>query len=481
MDPLKVIETIRIRLGLAENAVVAATSADDLDLLAVGLVAGLRSVPPRWSTERAAASDLIGEAALTHRVLPPQSASRHRFPFRRRGCKPPRGDGGVPLAEIGMEIGRRGDLGDVERALGALLADVAAARGAAPSPAREFKAKIASDLGGFLFKEHWSAMAIAPGLGIFDLTRVLAWGLPGWMPLTDDAFQVSLPALLALQRGAEVAPEGRAADRLQATDVLRHVMEERGGLLGAEGGHWRCLIELDPQFPIAPRLNKVGDRREVFMDLLRKQLSSLEVGARGRGVASLDIGPKLTVLQFLYELHMNGLEYAKADAGVRVVRLQKHFYGSRGALKRKAGSFGELADYIAAQSEFGDLNVVEASVSDFGPGIVDGFLASRAGPRYNSWERARLLDELLHKNLSAKVGDPDAGRGISQALEAARAMSAFVSLRTGEFWMTMNGAAGENRLRHRPGDHPAVIGTHWQLLYPDPTSGGRRHDADASV
>src|SRR5690606_10085331 len=146
------------------------------------------------------------------------------------------------------------------------------------------------------------------------------------------------------------------------------------------------------------------------------------------------------------------------------------FYAGREQLRQKAGSFDELNAFIAKQSEFGTVNLVEASVSDFGPGILDGFLASDAAHRYRSRPRAEVLELLLHDKLSRKTADPNAGFGISNALRAAKAMYAFVSLRTGEFWFTYDGSDGAAaRLRPRPGRFPQVDGTHWQLLYPDMT------------
>jgi hypothetical protein len=369
-------------------------------------------------------------------------------------------------------VGRKGDLAVVEAGLVALIRDIAAARSDDSHRIGAFEALIATDWGAYLFKEHWSSLAIAPGLLSAERASVLAWGHARFPDLGDEGFQVSMPALLALQNGASVSAEGNPGETLAATDVRRYVAGKRSGLLG-EGGNWRTLVEFDPEADVAQQLDTGDDRRTSFMALVSKTLAQLEVGALGGRVAPWDAGPRLTVLQFLHELHQNGWEHASDQRGIRVVQLHKHLHPKREGLERKAGSFDELRSYISRQAQ-GVINLVEASVSDFGPGLLDGFLASAPGARYKSRDRREVLTALLHEKLSGKPGDPDAGLGISQALQAARAMEAFVSLRTNEFWLVMDGARGEERLTARPGSFPAVVGTHWQILYPDMTPGKPR-------
>lgn len=373
-------------------------------------------------------------------------------------------------------VGRTGDLADVEEEIGSLLRKIGSAADTTTGRIAAFEARVASDWGRYLFKEQWSGLGIAPGLAVADQSRVLAWGLADWPSLRgtaefDEAFQVSVPSLLTLQRGGAVSPEGNPDAVVNPINVRRYVAERRGGLLGRQSGQWRCLVEFDPEADTAAALEIDGDRRGAFHKLIRNMLARLEVGALGRRQASQDIGARRTLLEFLYELHTNGWEYASAERGVRFLRVAKHLYSTREELIDKAGSFQELAHFISRQSAFGTVNLVEVSVSDYGPGILDGFLATDAAPRHRNKARADLLDELLHTKISSKITDPNAGLGIFNALKAARAMYAFVSLRTGEFWLTMDGSAddGRVRMRRRPGSFPPVVGTHWQLVYPDMT------------
>lgn len=114
--------------------------------------------------------------------------------------------------------------------------------------------------------------------------------------------------------------------------------------------------------------------------------------------------------------------------------------------------------------------LVEASISDFGLGIVDGFQASAAGYGPDA-DRLELLEQLIYGRLTSKSNDTSAGLGIQNALDAARRMNAFVSLRTAEFWMAVSflPEKPEARLVHLGmAPHPPVAGTHWQIFWPQP-------------
>ena len=236
------------------------------------------------------------------------------------------------------------------------------------------------------------------------------------------------------------------------------------------------MVELDPELPRATPLVSGSGGRGAFFEFVRDILRFLEIGAMARktGVTGESVA-KGTLLEFLYELQANAVEHGRASRNVRLLRLQKHVYPSRTQALRHAGGFAELTDYLSAQPDRPSnrqFNLVEASVSDFGPGILDGFLATFAGEIHRQRPRAELLTDLLHRQLSSK-SDPNAGLGIGHALAAAREMGAFVSLRTAEFWLVMRGQLDtEPRLFFKAGNFAKVAGTHWQLLLPDPTELG---------
>lgn len=226
---------------------------------------------------------------------------------------------------------------------------------------------------------------------------------------------------------------------------------------------------------MAAALTNGYGQRDLFFEFVRTVLMNLEIGALARGPrpsrATRISAAKGTILEFLYELHSNAFEHGRVDNSVRLLRLQKHQYPSRDTALRHAVELTELAEYLNTQPNRPSnrlFNLVEASVSDFGQGIIDGFLSTFAGLPHKQRPRKDLLDDLLHDQLSCKSTDPNAGLGIKQALTAALEIDAFVSLRTGEFWLTMRGRQeGQPRLRFREGIFPKIVGTHWQLLLPD--------------
>lgn len=370
-----------------------------------------------------------------------------------------------------ISFSRADDLPAVEERMKDLTRAIDAAADPETRQIASFEARLLRDWSDHLFKEQWAGMAIADGLSRASAAKVKALGLTQWPELTDDAFQLSIPALIALQRDAEVTlATGR--EPFDAREARRYVMD-RGGLLGQGSGRWRCLVEFDPHASVASVLNPDLPRRDALIDIVRNALLLLEVGSIGMRPDGRGLGAKGTVLEFLSELHSNGWEHARNSKSLRTVRLAKHLYLHRNNLATKAGGFAELEAYVRNQSQ-GNINLVEVSVSDFGPGILDGFLRSFAGKPFHGRDRIEVLDRLLHDKLSAKAGDPNAGLGIRNALEAARGIWGFVSLRTGEFWFTLDGSNrdGSTRLVRREGKFPWVQGTHWQLLYPDMVSTG---------
>jgi hypothetical protein len=227
---------------------------------------------------------------------------------------------------------------------------------------------------------------------------------------------------------------------------------------------------------MAAALMHAHNDRDTFLEFVRGVLSKLEIGALARRRSAnspRESSEKGTILEFLYELHANAFEHGRVDKNVRLLRLQKHQYPHRNIALRHAPELDELGCYLKAQPERPSnklFNLVEASVTDFGRGILDGFLSTFAGRGHMQRPRDELLDALLHEQLSCKSSDPNAGLGIGRALASAREMDAYVSLRTGEFWLTMKGQLDESpRLTFRKGSFPKIVGTHWQLLLPDRT------------
>lgn len=310
-------------------------------------------------------------------------------------------------------------------------------------------------------------------------TRVVARGL---QELDADSQLFSTPAgLAALQGAASIVPEGAKQAAIDAEKVVSQLIARDRGLV-ATGGGGQILFEADPDFPVAsilrattPVAKESSERRQMFTQLVLDLRRRVEIGALRRRINPVSEGPAGAVGRFLFELHENGLEHGSRDPtgrrirGARMLRIRKHIANRPEELIARHGGFAELESYL---SKLRSNALVEATISDFGPGVVDGFLASTAGSNHAGRERRDLLDGLLFERLSSKGTDPASGLGIQRALRAAAQMQAFVSVRTAEFWLAASYAkeGRARRLRDVAGAQSLakVRGTHWQILWPQP-------------
>jgi hypothetical protein len=349
----------------------------------------------------------------------------------------------------------------------------------AEGSASEYRLRVASSNEGGILADLWAAIVVGTACHRSP-TDVIAWGLRKPIKRATP-FALSPAFIAALPAARSVASEsGEAVPTSEARRVLALVNK---GLLDPASGSAQTLVEFDPDYPVAPVL-RGGSGFEPESPLVRKRLfgqqvlefrQRLEIGGLRRGVNPVNAGAAGDVGRFLAELHENGAEHGsrnsegKAGRGVRFLRLRKHVAASRTELAARCGEIDALARHVECTlSETGASTIVEASVSDFGPGIVDGFLQSASAEGINL-PRRQLLESLIYERLSSKSRDPHAGLGIQKALQAARRMQAFVSLRTAEFWLTASYGPGADEviLADVPGGpHPPVVGTHWQILWP---------------
>lgn len=339
------------------------------------------------------------------------------------------------------------------------------------APRQDFILKASGATQPPLLRDMWLAMVIRAAFDVAPNVSVLSPGSSAWPDLDSTDFDddgnaaLSLPYLLALQRGARVLPEWAHDSPLPATAVRRHAVQRRGGVLGT-GGKFRRLVEFDPDDPIAPAIGQHDDRSARLEQLILEMMGMFEIGAQRRKIAPVAMGPRRHIIDFLRELYANAYGYARDVAGVRTLGFQKHFY-SREVAEQRAKQFPALLNFVRAQAGRTP-NLIEATVSDFGPGIVGGFRSSEAAPAYAGWEDDRLLHALLHEQFSSNLDDPNAGLGILIALGAATKVGGFVTLRTGAHWLVLDPTnGGGTEMQPIPGVHPFVHGTHWAILYPD--------------
>lgn len=340
--------------------------------------------------------------------------------------------------------------------------------------------RLSSKFEGGMLSDIWASILATTSCRRLQ-TEVIAWGLSGDLPADSD-FLASLPCLASMPIAARIALED--GQEIDTPEVMRRAATLHNGLVKPESGAVQTLVEFDPEFSIArgltTRLDSARDavaRRRLFERLVLHFRNRLEIGALRRGHSAVALGAAGDVGRFLAELHENGLEHGsigqdgRRHPGTRFLRARKHIANNRDDLARRADAFPELRHYITQTFKGqGGAALVEASISDPGLGIVDGYLSTPAG-REAALPRRDLLDALIYDRLTSKSNDPGAGLGISKALAAARSMQAFVSLRTGEFWLCVAFLPDSDEPRLvdvGTGGRPPVAGTHWQILWPQP-------------
>ncbi len=374
-------------------------------------------------------------------------------------------------------IGRGATISDIEDLFSKLPAATE------PSPDDTSILKVATHQAKDIFADIWSAMAVGTFCRHMEQnSSIIMWGISKITePVEESKFVNSLPGLTAVQMASSVVSDGPYGE-LNQDYIERVISYHRRGILEEIGGTTRTLCEFDPQQPIALALlgelpeKNVGDQRRLFRQTVLQFRSDLEIGVRNRGLNPADAGSMRQLTTFLSELHDNSYNHGRLDSSnirkIRFLRLRKHMATNKQELARRANSIPMLQNYIEnITRDDKSLAIIEASISDFGLGILDHFLRSPYGSHLANVDRAELLHKILLERLSAKGEDPGAGQGLSKALRAAKQMSAFVSLRTAEFWLGQSYLEPDATLTLQTmRDMPTarVVGTHWQFIWPQP-------------
>ena len=306
--------------------------------------------------------------------------------------------------------------------------------------------KLASHISKEMLADVWVALAIGTICARFGkASSVQVWGVKD---VTGDfwrsPFASTLPGITAIQMATGVVCDG-GGSKVDRDAVERRISHEQRGILECHSTSSRTLCEFDPQQAVALSLIDAGNqgssiaRRRLFRELILQFRADLEIGALGRAIAPVDAGSMQKITTFLSELNDNAFEHGRGVSAqsprIRVLRLRKHVATTRDKMIQRASDIGTLQRYLRdVTSSEGLQAVLEASISDFGPGILDHFLMSPHGVGYRDMKRKDVLHNVLLETLTAKGGDPGAGQGIGKALCAAKDMAGYVSLRTGEFW-----------------------------------------------
>jgi hypothetical protein len=349
---------------------------------------------------------------------------------------------------------------------------------------------VASSFGRAPFLDTWVAMAI--GSVLSQGGDAFLWGIGEASDHATQRFVSYPPGLAATFLSDNLCPQGdkKPIDR----HLLKHWIEtsQRGSLEGEDRGSERMLIEFGAQRSVTVQSfdasRGVIDEKafELLLHHYHRELAFWRsVGphpARPGEAGKLSQESRLLkkLGKYFYELFDNAYKYGSISGDqiedwnqIRFMRLRK-IVGSRDQLiERSENSVSGISDYISNTLRKRNLQVlIELSISDFGLGILDQFLSTGAGKRFTSAPRGAILEKLLFEKLTSNPLDPQAGEGLSNALEAASDLGAFVSLRTGEFHYTAAFDEPGEVDRFKPlserGALGRVRGTHWQFLLAPP-------------
>jgi hypothetical protein len=339
------------------------------------------------------------------------------------------------------------------------------------SESGEFICRLASGIDGEIGSDLWASILL--GTICENPNRSLSvrgWGISDWGKA--EKFIHSLPAITAF-RLTNAVYDDRGISRFNSSSFFRSLAYDRDGILEQYGGTTRTLVEFGPA--LARALRPPSDREVLFANLVKNFRKHVEVENLKYGIPVDNIGAVGKIADFLHELHDNSLRYGNKlisfneskYQSLRVMRFRRHIFNSANQLLGKSSIKSPLHQYLKPLCERRSVKaVIEVVVSDFGEGIVDHFLNSPRGRNYISVERGELLHSLLYQKLSSR-NHPEAGDGLSNALSAAKSMSAFLSLRTSEFWWTAaysDHNQDETLSPFRSADK--VAGTHWQIVWP---------------
>ncbi len=313
------------------------------------------------------------------------------------------------------------------------------------------------------FSEGWAAIAVGSILRAAPNSDVIVLGATDSERSFLHRFVQTPPGLVASAMATNIWDHQRKPLALQS--VLSEDIAETRGVFH-KPNKALTLVELGGERAETLRrlADRTGDMAVAFTFLMSRMRERLELGW-------LDTSTNDDFNELLWELYDNahrhgGTESAESRS-VRFVHVRRIVGQSRPLLLRRAeNAMPILRNHLHANTLGRRDALLEISVSDFGPGILDHFLASPAGGR-TSAPRAEILEQLLFSSLTSQPLDPEAGKGLPKALRAARALRAFVSVRTGEFMYVASFAGnGEDfRLQRVEGIDAKVTGTHWHLVW----------------
>ena len=335
-----------------------------------------------------------------------------------------------------------------------------------------------------IFGDLWVTIALGTIFRAAPKSRAIVWGLSDNHQFDAPKFATGLPGLASAFMAGKLLRDQSHAE-LNVSDVRRWIEQDQNGYVSDIRGADRTIVELDSMRAsalqdLAASSAEIDEKAFYTLFLkIRKELEVWAIGDDEQKVANKSAMEDIS--EFLKELFENAYKYGRLWESLlqgmipqlRFLRARKIVEPNRQRLLDRAGNTIPLIrEYVEAVMEGKKENaLIEVCVSDFGQGILDYFLASPTGRRISRGSRQSILDRLLYENLTSESHDPQAGLGLSNALDASRRLRAFVSLRTAEFWYARSFADRPtdyflNRIDEGP--LGKVAGTHWQFLWAPP-------------
>lgn len=338
---------------------------------------------------------------------------------------------------------------------------------------------VPSQFGPSILGDPWAAIITGTACRLAQNVRTITWGVKEW---SDDLpFCSTLPGIAGIQLSTKTLTDNGIEVATAREEVQRRIGYMRDGLVKGQSGNSRTLIEFPPELSdshlISGRTKE--DRLLCFSELISNFRRDVDNSYRVRGYnPAAPSGSLKKTINWLFELHSNARSYGSIfrregllQPSLRMMRIKGHLAISRQDLLSRSHPDSVIHEYLRTITQtLGEKTqgIVEASVSDFGPGVIDHFLNSDNGAPFRDAERRQLLQDLVLKKMSSS-SNLAAGEGMKNALTAAQELGAFISLRTDRYWVTQNFAHPESPLELRDvgsGNFSKVAGTHWQLLMP---------------
>lgn len=344
----------------------------------------------------------------------------------------------------------------------------------------DYSLRVNSNYPGNIFGDLWVALAAGAHLRSDLNVKTVTAGINNDHDFRCEKFTSTMPGLVSSFLSSGIQRDG-AGDAIDRKSIQNWIENEKRGFIDSSKGSEQVVVEIDDARAsiLTDLAYKSSIDRKVFEALVLRIRSKLNVWNRGE--ARNDVEAVRDLSSFLKELFENAFVHGQLKQDlflpkakeVRVLRFRKIISGSTdGLIERTKGSIPGVREFVERSvKDEKAKDFLEVSVSDFGDGILDKFLASSPGKSYKNVARGPIMDKILHGRLSSNALDPAAGLGIPKALRAARSLNAFVSLRTAEFHFARSFIDASDDFKLKPvSDKPLgkVPGTHWQFLWSPP-------------